>query len=515
MALLTCRDMRARGLVVVSLAGVCAVACGGRGPTRTPAAVDTPLRVQIGTAMPAAGLPNQGVGELARGLFAEPLVFLDRNGRTRPRLCESWQWLDGGRILQLTLLQGVTFHDGLPFTAETAAMLLAATFKSDSPPASYLSIKQIKVLDDRTLEIQLKRPEALLLEDLNDPRMTKGIVGTGAFVLDGQATTEGATLRAFAAYHQGRPQIEQVDIRTYTSPRSAWTALMRGEISMLYEVSRDAAPFVEAESSVHTYPLLRPYVNALFFNVRHPVLGRRDVRQALSYAIDRDAIVRDVMGGRGERADGPVWKYHWAFSTAQRTYDYNPELARLKLDAAGYPARTAAASNRMPSRLRFTCLLMGNDSRFERLALVVQKQLYDVGVDMHIEAVPLSELVQRFSRGQFDAVFTEAISGRSLSWLYRQWRSSPSQQTGNLSSGYTAADAALDRLRNAFSETEIKATVGDLQSIFYEDPPAIFVAWPQTSRAISAKIQVPYESNMDVVGRLWRAQWATAEAVEK
>lgn len=294
---------------------------------------------------------------------------------------------------------------------------------------------------------------------------------------------------------------------------------MRGEINMLHEVSRDAAPFVEAESSVRTYPMLRPYVNALYFNLRHPVLARHDVRQALNYAIDRDAIVRDVMGGRGERADGPVWKYHWAFSTAQKTYGYNPDLARVKLDAAGFPREGRSAGVDMPSRFRFTCLILGNDSRFERIALVLQKQLYEVGVDMRIEPVPLSELLERFSSGKFDAMFGEAISGRSLNWLYRQWRSTANRQTGEVNSGYTAADAALDRLRETFVDADTKRAVGDLQRIFYEDPPAIFVAWPQTSRAISAKIHVPYENSMDVVGRLWRSAWADpaerAEAVAR
>lgn len=287
---------------------------------------------------------------------------------------------------------------------------------------------------------------------------------------------------------------------------------MRGEINMLYEVSREAAPFVEAESSVRAYPMLRSYVHAVYFNVRHPVLARREVRQALSFAVDRDAIVRDVMGGRGERADGPVWKYHWAFSTAQRAYGYNPELARLKLDAAGFPKERASTAGGMPSRFRFTCLIFGNDARYERSALVLQKQLYGVGVDMQIKAVPLRELAERVSTGEFDAVFVEAISGRSLNWLYRQWRSRPTRQTGELNSGYTAADAALDRLRETFDDADTKRAVGDLQRVFYEDPPAIFVAWPQTSRAISARIHVPYENSMDVVGRLWRSEWAADAA---
>jgi hypothetical protein len=127
---------------------------------------------------------------------------------------------------------------------------------------------------------------------------------------------------------------------------------------------------------------------------------------------------------------------------------------------------------------------------------------------MRTEAVPLRELAERFSSGRFDALFFETISGRSLTWLYRQWRSRPNRLPGELNSGYTAADAALDRLRETFEDADTKRAVGDLQRIFHEDPPAIFVAWPQTSRAISAKIYVPYENSMDVVGRLWRSEWA-------
>jgi len=291
--------------------------------------------------------------------------------------------------------------------------------------------------------------------------------------------------------------------------------MMRGEINMLYDVSREAAPFVEAESSVRTFPMLRSYVNALFFNVRHPVLSRADVRQALSHAIDRDAIVRDVMGGYGERADGPVWKYHWAYSTAQRTYDFNPDLARVKLDAAGFPLRPVSAVGQMPSRFRFTCLLMSNDPRFERISLVLQKQLYDVGVDMQVEAVPLKELAGRITDGRFDALVFEALSGRSLTWLYRLWRSKPARAFGEMNSGYTAADDALDRLRETYTESETKRAVGELQRVFYEDPPAIFVAWPQTSRAVSARLHVPHEAGTDVVGRIWRFQWTPGETARK
>ena len=292
-----------RGLPL-ALVVVCAFACDGR--NASPDVSTSALNVQIGTALPPAGLPNSGVRELVRGLYAEALVISDRNGSTRPRLSEQWEWLEG-TLLKLKLRKGISFHDGSPLDASTAAALLTRTFADDKYPFTYRSVKGIDVLDELTLQIRLSRPEPLLVEDLTDARITKDTIGTGPFVLEALAE-QSASLRRFDAYHQGRPALDRVEIKAYPSLRGAWTAMMRGEINMLHEVSRDAAPFVEAESSVHTYPMLRSYISAVLFNVRHPVLARREVRQALSYAIDRDAIVRDVMGGRGERADSPVWK---------------------------------------------------------------------------------------------------------------------------------------------------------------------------------------------------------------
>jgi peptide/nickel transport system substrate-binding protein len=494
----------ARGLIGGLVIAACLPACASCRRETASATPQGQLNVRLGIAVPPIGVPTAGVPELVKGLYGETLFFPDRNGSPQRRLCERWQWLEDGSVLEITLKKGVTFHDGTPLDAATAAKVLPERFAENRWSVSYRSVTRFEVVDDLTLRLHLNRPEAFLLDDLTDARITRGFIGTGPFAIEGTVTEQAARLHAYRAYHQGQPQVNTVDIRRYPSQRNAWAAMMRDEINVLYEVSREAAPFVEAENTVQSYPLLRSYVNALFFNVRHPVLSRREVRQALSYAIDRDAIVRDVMEGRGERADSPVWKYHWAYSTAQKTYDFNPDLARVKLDAAGFTEGRVGAAGGMPSRFRFTCLILGNDSRFERVALVLQKQLYDVGVDMRVEPVDFRQLLERFSSGKFDAVFTEAISGRSLTWLYRQWRSNPTHALGQLDSGYTAADATLDRLRETLKESEIKRLVGDLQRVFYEDPPAIFVAWPQTSRAVSADLTVPYEPNADVIGRIWR-----------
>lgn len=513
---LACRA--ALALMLPALVGGSASACGGVHRSQSAPDASAPLVLQIGTSLPRKGIPAGGVPAVLNSLIAEPLVSADRNGRVQARVAERWEWLDNGLTLKLTLPSGVLFHDGVVLDAATAVGLLKAEF-TRRPVFSYASIERMEVPDNQTILIRLSRREGFLPADLTAIALRRDAVGTGAFMLEGGTSPEEAfnpqaaavRLRAFNGYRQGRPQVSQVDVRAYPTLRSAWTGMMRGEINMLYEVSRDAAEFVEQQSSsVRTYSFLRPYVLYMTFNMRHPVLGRREVRQALSEAVDRAAIVKEGMRGRGEPADGPVWKYHWAYSPAQRTYQHNPAAAKLRLDAAGL-APHGSSPDRMPSRLHFTCLLWGEDPRFERIALVLQKQLYDIGVDMEIDAVSTKEMIERMQTGRFDALLFEQVSGFSLNWMYRNWRSHPNVEVSGLATGYTAADDALDRLRGAIDEAEVRDAVGAVQRIFYEDPPALFLAWPQASRAVNVDIDVAYQPNADIVGRIWKFRRGASE----
>ena len=498
------RHRSGRDLLVIACVGVCVYGCRARNET----VQSPPLTLQVGVALPRPGVRGAGIGAVMQTLSSETLLVADRVGRVQPRICEKWEWAEEGRVLRLTLRPNVRFHDDTELTPQVAAEILRLAFAQPDTPPSFASVTAVKPVPPNVVEIHLRQIEALLPSDLPEIPIVKGKerIGTGPFRVSHESPM---TFTAFDAYYQGRPDIGRVEIKPYPTLRSAWTAMMRGDINMLHEVSREAAHFVEQESSVRSYPFLRPYYFFVGFNVRHPVLGRREVRQALSQAVDRAAIVRDAMDGRGEPADGPIWKYFWAYSEAERRLAYNPEAARLRLDSAGFPV-VASRPGAMPSRLRFTCLMYGEDPRFERIALVLQKQLYDIGVDMQLEAVPLTNLAKRVQSGDYDAFLLEMLSGRSLTWLYRAWRSRPpGVPVEFFASGYTAADAVLDRLRHTITEPETREAIGELQRVLYDDPPALFLAWPQASRAVSADIDVPYVPDSDIFGRVAKFRRAT------
>jgi len=489
--------LRASACILAVLATVSA-ACTGDARR---AGSDRPLHVRIGTVL--TKVPRSSVvSDLAGILSAEPLVSIDWDGRAVFRLAESVTESPDGIELTLKLRPEVKFHTGEVVTAGRVRELLLPQLQKRK------EVADLRVDGEHTLVIRLHRPYSFKDVDLNDftiddPKRLD--LRTGPFrVVAMEPTT---VLAPFHDYYEGAPAVERVEIHSYSTHRAAWSAMMRKEVNFLHEINRDAIDFVQAGGDIRAYPLLRPYYVPLVFSLKHPILARREVRLALTDAIDRNEVVTNGMRGHGEIAEGPFWPYHWAYPTGRHVSAHNPIAAKVRLDAAGLPVKRRTARE-MPSRFAFTCLLMADDTRFERIALVVQRQLSVVGVDMQLRLVPQDEFVKRVLGGDFEAFIFELASGRTLSFPYRFWHSA----APFVPTGYTAADPALERMKLARGEDEIRVAVSDVMRVMRGDPPAVFLAFPREARAADRSIEIPYETDRDVFGGLWRIRRASAIA---
>jgi len=487
---------------VVAAAGVCASGCARRETTSSQPAI-----LRIGVGVPTQGTRGSGLDYLTSAMTADSWLAQGAEGRLLERLVREWSWSDDGTVLHLKLRKGVQLHDGTLFTPEVAAAAMKETLASGEY-ASFATVRSVEPSGDDALVLRLSEPNSFLLIDLSLSSVTltkdKRSLGTGAFEMVSR-DPEHAEFRAFSRYYRGRPALDQVLVTTYPTQRNSWAALMRGEIDMLYDVSRDAVDFVEAETTVKTYSFLRPYYNLLAFNVRHPVLKNVEVRRALNEAIDKTALVRDGLRSRGRPADGPLIPGHWAYSPPTHPFVFNPEAAAARLEANGFKTRPVSGG-RMPSRFSFDCLIFADDPRFERMGVLVQKQLADVGVDMRLVPLALKELGIRIAKGQYDAFLFE-MNGRSLSWAYTFWYSRNNVPLNN--SGYQAADAVLERIRLARSEDDIRARVAEFLQVIHDDPPAAFLTWGETSRAVSRRFDVAAEAGRDIVPNAWNWRLAS------
>ena len=431
-----------------------------------------------------------------------------RDGRAVPRLAESWTSTDDGLTWRFKLRTDVVFHDGSKFTGPLARESLRASLSRPGTSAMYPGLSDVVDIEspsDDELVIRLKRRSAFLLDDLEFPitrRVDDAVIGTGAFKTVRTSPGE-VVLAAHSTYYQAKPRIDEVVIRAYPTLRTAWASLMRQEIDVLSDVAHDAAEFVgSSDVAIQSFP--REYVYLIAFNSARPKLSSGAVRRALNAAVDRRKVLDSVLKGHGLAASGPLWPHHWAYDSALPAYNYEPSLANTTLDAAGL-RRGGSDRGEVPARLRFVCLVPEKYSVLERLALEVQKHLYDVGVDMQLEAVSAEEYDTRIRTGNFESAIVELVSGPVLSRAYIFWRSTAGFKGLNFF-GYRNRDADrwFDALRYAATETEYRAAASQLQRTLLEDPPALFLAWSERSRAISRRFEFPAEPGTDPLPQLWR-----------
>lgn len=476
-------------------AGVCAPSCdrGGREP-------DGAVTLRIGLGAPPKGSRGTPLSNVVSAISAEPWLTSLPDGKASDKVASSWSWDETRTTLNLRLRKDVFFHDGTLLTPEIAVQAFRDSIAAPSAPTSFSSVRSVATSGADGIDVKLSEPNSFFLPDLAQTAVRlpgKPEIATGPFKIT-QSDAQQVSLQAFDRYYRGHPTIAAITITNYPTLRNAWAALMRDEADMLYEVGRDAEEFVQAESRVKTYSFPRPYYNVLVFNQRHPVLKRTEVRRALNEAVDRTALIRDGMNGRGRPADGPLLPEHWAYSTASRPFDFNPTAARALLEEARLRVQPSTAG-KMPSRFAFNCLVW-NDPRFERLGVLIQKQLADIGVEMRLVSLPLDQLGDRVAKGDFDAFLME-MAGRSLGWVYDFWHS---HDKGLINIGYRSADTVLDRIKAAGTEEEVRQGIAELVKILHEDPPGVFLAWHMTSRAVSTKFDVAFEADRDIFGNVWR-----------
>jgi len=479
-------------------------------PSRTPASRSTLLR--IGAGLGSGVIRSTGTSFLRDLLYAEQLVSFAWNGRPVPRLA-TFQWEENNTILKLKLTGGVRLHDGRTLDAAFVVDVLnAAVAKADNSKSSggFANVVGVRAIDASTIEIRLSEPDAFLLNALAnvnivDPKNPD--IGTGPFRLVRRDPVE---VVRNPYYYQGQPPMDRVVLVTYDTPRGVWTALMRGQIDAAQDVSREAVEFLERSPNVRTSTTLRPYYVPLVFNVNHPLLGKVEVRRALSEAVDRDEIVRKAMAGHARVAEDPIWPEHWAYTVARRHNVYDPASARRRLEAAGLPVRPGSDATIMPSRFRFTCLFYNEDPRFERIALYLQRQFADIGVDMVLEPANGLTLLDRMKSNRFEAYLFQLGTGRSFDTLFRFWHSPKSEIAELQNSGYRGVDPVLERLRGAQSDDEIRTLVGDLRQHFFDDAPAVFIAWLEMTRAVDARIDIGDRNDPDAFANLWR--WRPTDA---
>jgi peptide/nickel transport system substrate-binding protein len=460
-------------------------ACQGR-DGRSPQPTAVTFRVGVSVGQMAATNPQAGLGQVAQNQSMEALVNIGDDGRPTAWLAQSWEFTPDGRTLRVHLRPDLKFHDGSAVTATTVAKVLETLLPNFMGPA-FADVERITASGPQEIDIALLQRSSFVLEalDLQFRSPPPSSAGTGPFEPVGPAAP--TELRANDQYYLGRPFIDRLAVNTYPTARAAWAEMLRDHLDMLYDVVTDALDSLERSNKIQVFTYLRHYQYALIFNTQKPALKSSAVRRALGQAIDRDAILRQALNEHGISSSGPIWPQHWALRTDVDTLRFDPAAAAKELGTR---------------RLHFTCLVPPD---YERMALVVKRQLDQINVTMDVQELPPDRIFDAMARRDFDVALFDVLSGPSMFRQFLVWHSAAATNPTGFSS--VKVDAALDQIRHSASDDDYRAGVTAFRRAMNEDPPAIFLVWSQRARSVSSRFLVPPpEPGRDILRtlRLWK-----------
>ncbi|MET9346470.1 ABC transporter substrate-binding protein [Streptomyces termitum] len=361
-----------------------APATGAAGPKR-----GGTLTVAVNTDFTPALLFAQSGQSLQHRLIYNTLTRYDDRLEPRPELATSWEYAPDGRALTLRLRTGVVFHDGRPFTADDvvfAVKNLQNPARAAQLRSTAAAVTGFEKRGDHELTLRLAHPvnnlfdlfEFVIITDRNsveDAVAGKRLNGTGPFRLASWRPGTGLSLTRNEKYWQpDRPYLDGVELRVIPQADALVSSLRTGQSQLSYAVPGRNLSTVTAvpELSVTQYDT-GGGASYLGVNTSVDPLGDKTVRQALAWAVDRERVLDQVLGGYGLASATPWPKSSPAFTEAGRThYRHDPGKARELLRSAGH------------TRLDLP-LLHVNLPGETALAEAVQYDLKQIGVHVTLE----------------------------------------------------------------------------------------------------------------------------------
>ena len=323
--------------------------------------------VVVGMEAEPPGLdPGQALGlhtlRVTAEIFETLVATPDDSTDVIPGLAESWTTSSDGLTWTFKLRKGVRFHDGTPLDAAAVKFTFDRVIDPAHPHAKsgkwsfvtgYLSsVKSVETLDPQTVQLHLKYPTSSLLALLALPNcaivsptaFTKAPadfdtkpVGSGRYKFESWERGSRLVLRRNDDYWGDKGKPQTLVYRGIAEANARVTELLTGGVDLILPIPPDFVARLEKTAGITVHKKTGLTVWYVGFNVEKKPFTDRRVRQAFNHAVNKDAIVRDILKGTGIAAVGPLLPGTWAFEPNVRKYAYDPAAARKLLAEAGYP----------------------------------------------------------------------------------------------------------------------------------------------------------------------------------
>lgn len=457
-------------------------------------------------------IANDSASGTINDLVFNGLVKYDKDIKLTGDLAERWTVSDGGKVITFHLRKGVRWHDGVEFTAHDCLFTYQKLIDPNvATPysSSYMDILKAEALDRYTFRVTYKEPFAPALEswaigiiprhildgkDINTDPFNRNPIGTGPYRFKEWVAGQKIVLEANDDYFEGRPNIDQYIYRIIPDNTTMFQELLTGGVDLMGLSPLQYLRKSESRRIRENYRKFRYPANVytyLGYNLSSPLFSDKKVRQALSYAIDRQSIIEGVLLGVGQVATGPFSHVSWAYNHSVKPYPYEPETAKKMLSEAGWIDSDAdGVIDRDGRPFRFTILTnQGNNERI-RAAEIIQRNLKAVGIDASIRVMEWQAFLDQVDKRTFDAIILGWSLGRDPD-LYDIWHSSKTRRGEYNFIGYKNSE--VDRLlvmgRRTFDMEKRKKIYHRIHEILAEEQPYAFLYVPDATPIVHKRFK--------------------------
>ena len=411
------------------------------------------------------------------------LVQMDDMIRIKGDLAESWENPDAKTWI-FHLRKGVKFHNGEELTASDVKFTIERILdqKTASPGAVHVKeIASVEASDPHTVKITTKNPFAPLLSSLSRYELSvlnekavkaggdaygKNPVGTGPFKFVEWKSGDRVTLAKFADYFQGPAKVDGIVFRAIPEDATRLVELESGAVDIVSNLPPQDFDRMSKNPNVTVVDVQGQSTLYMGINEELKPFDNKLVRQALNYAVDKQAIIDAVFFGKAAASSGPISPSIWGFDeTLKPVYPYDPEKAKELLKKAGFPNG-------------FECVIL-TDPRTERKSVseLVQSYLEAVGVKASIEAIEWGAFLSataKGAKGMFIMGWTG--TGDADGGLFPRFHSSNIGAANRSRTRSAEIDGLLQKGRTTIDEKERKDVYKKLQAMIIDEAPEIFIA---------------------------------------
>jgi len=380
--------------------------------------------------------------EITNRVYGDGLMRIGFDYKPEPALAELQPTISAdSKTYTFKIRQGVKFHDGKPLTAHDFEFSYNVVLNEDyqgPDKSTYDMIQSAKAKDDTTLEITLKEPfspflfggaqlqpipkhiwEKVPVKDMESAEQWKKPIGAGPYKFSDWQSGQFVLIERNPDYWEmGKPGvekgtygpwIEKIRMRIIPEENTAIAALEAGELSF-----RDSVEPVHVDrikqnlaDKLAAYDWNRMGYGYQTFNLEKFPTDIKEVRQALSYGLNREAIQKGIMEGKASIPPGFIPPIHWAFDKTVSGYKYDPKKAEELIVAAGFKKNDKGIYEKDGKPIKIQYIATKGNSIVEGIALQAQKDWKAIGIETEIISVDFNTLLDKHMvPGDFNVFFT-------------------------------------------------------------------------------------------------------------